>query len=169
MNKLIFILIIFVLTVTLSAQTKSKDVLVFEINKTNRPGMRMYSSNTFYFYQSGQIDCKNECTDILGKMIKGKKSTCFRISRAKMAELSELVEQSDFQSTADSYIFFNGGVDWGKHLSLTYLGKSGNKKIRLTNSRQSRNDARLPSSLEKFFQKMGEIDETLKIEREVKL
>jgi hypothetical protein len=166
MNKIFYILIFFTLTISLSAQSKSKDVLVFEINKTNRPGPRVYSSNTFYFYQSGRIACKDELTDLRGKLHKRNKSKCFQISRAKMDELSELAEQADFQSAADSYIFFSGGVDWGKHLSLSYLGKSGKKEIRLTNARQSKNNASLPPSLEKFLQKIGEIDKALKIETE---
>ncbi len=170
MNKIIYILLFFTLTISLSAQTKTKDRLLFEIKKFSSPGgggmgNRLNSSNSFFIYQSGRIACKSLRYDPRGKEIKGNKSKCLQISKAKINELTELAEQTDFQT--ESYQYFNGGVDWGKSLTIIYFKKGGNKEVGLGNPRQIDAKTQIPLSLEKFLTKLGEISETLKVEYEL--
>lgn len=169
--KLSCMLILFALTISLSAQTKNKDVLLFEIEKFSSPGgggmgNRLNSTNTFYFYQSGRITCKSLRYDPRGKEIRGNKSKCLQISKAKINELTELAEQSDFQT--ESYQYFNGGADWGKSMTITYFKKGGNKEIRLTPPRRTVYSGIIPVSLNRFLSKLGEISKTLKVEDELR-
>lgn len=169
-RKLFYILIILSLIVPLSAQSKSKDVLLFEIDKYSNPGgggmgRRLSSLDTFFIYKSGRIACKSLSYDPRGKEIKSNKSKCLQISRTKVSELLELAEQTDFQTK--KYQYFAGGVDWGKSLSITYFNNNGNKEIFLTNPKQANNIAQIPISLEKFLDKLGEISKTLKVEYEL--
>jgi hypothetical protein len=172
MNKLIFILIIFALTISLSAQTKTKNPLVFKITKNQWGGM-IRSNSIFYFYQSGRIDCQSESTLPRGLpnrprdgLARSKKSKCNQISQTKMKELIEIAEQADFQSTKESYDYFAMGVDYGRSLSITHFRQSGQKKIELAHYSRFREKEQIPSVLKIFLQKIGEIDETLKVETE---
>lgn len=173
MNKLIFILIIFALTVSLSAQTKTKNSLVFKISKSRWGGIERTNS-IFYFYKSGRIDCQSESTPPRampikpprGVLIKSNKSKCNQISQAKMKELIEITEQSEFQSTKESYDFFASGVDYGRSLSITHFRQSGQKTIKLDHFPRFGEKEQIPTALKIFLQKIGEIDEILKIETE---
>ncbi len=160
MSKVIYFLLFFALTIPLSAQSKSKDVLIFEINRGERTGSR-FSSDTYYFYQSGRVSCKSENnTNPDRKLRKAEKSKCHQISLTTINELTELAKQTDFQTT--SYQYFGGGVDWGTSLSITYFDKAGNKEIILTNPRQAK-PGKIPPSLAEFLDRIGYIDKRLKV------
>lgn len=166
MNKLFYILLFLTLTFPLFAQMKSKDVLLFEIKRSESFGKR-HSSSAHYFYKSGRIDCQGETTDPRGKLIKSQKNKCFQTSQAKMTELIGLTEQADFLVAKDSYIIFTAAKDWGgKSFSITYFGKNGKKKISLRSNLSSSEIEEIPLSLKKFLQKMGEINKSLKVEVE---
>ncbi|MEK7724669.1 MAG: hypothetical protein AAB336_10000 [Acidobacteriota bacterium] len=169
MKKIIYILIFFMLVISSPAQTKTKDALLFEIEKYSNPGgsRRLSSSNTFYFYQSGRIDCQKYKRDFQ-KTTTGKKVKCFQTTATKISELVKLAEDPDFQSAKESYILFSGGYDWGKSFYIDYLGGNKKKTIKLIHSRFGDDGLeQIPDSLEKFLTKLGEIDEGLKVEYEL--
>jgi hypothetical protein len=167
MNKLFYILIFLALIIPLSAQTKTKDALVFEISKRQWGGMSR-SNSFFYFYQSGRIDCQSESAHPRNRqLIKSKKSKCNQINQAKMNELLEIVAKSDFQSTKESYDFFAQGVDYGMSLSITHFRQNEKKTIKLDAFPRFRDREQIPTALKLFLQKIGEIDETLKVEYEL--
>lgn len=164
--KLACVLILFALTISLSAQTKNTNPLVFEIIKSQWGGMNR-SNSIFYIYQSGRIDCQSESKHPRNRLlIKSKKSKCNQISQAKLKELLEITEQAEFQSTKESYDFFPMGVDYGRWLSIIHFRQSGQKKIKLNYFSRFNEKEQIPTALKIFLQKIGEIDETLKVETE---
>ena len=172
MNKIFYILFFFALTISLSAQSKSKDVLLFEIENYSNPGsadgIKRSSTSTYFIYQSGRIACKSLSHSPHGKEFRGNRSKCFKLSQTKIKELTELAGQNDFQ-TAD-YQYFLGGIDWGKYFNIKYFSKSGNKEIRLLSlfpHQQNKSTTEISPSLKKFLTKLVEIDEGLKVEYEL--
>lgn len=168
MNKIFYLLIFFTLTISSSAQTKSKDTLVFEITDIYSNNMKS-SSTTFYFYQSGRIECQKYKRDALKKInTTSKKNKCFQTTAAKMSELIKLAEAPDFQWAQERYTFFSGGYDWGKSFYIDYLSANGKKTIKLIHSRFGDDGIEpIPSSLEIFLIKIGEINEGLKVVHEI--
>ena len=163
MNKIICFLLFFTLIVSSSAQSKSKDAVLFEISDIYNNNMKS-SSTTFYFYQSGRINCQKYKRDFQ-KTTTGKKVKCFQTRATKISELVKLAEESDFQSAQERYTFFSGGYDWGKSFYIDYLGGNKKKTIKLINSRFGDDGLEpIPPSLEIFLTKLGEIVETLKVE-----
>lgn len=156
-------MIFFSLTFPLSAQIKSKDVLVFEIVKdyVNTPKI---SGTTFYFYQSGRIDCRKSQRSLGKKTINSKKAKCFQTTPAKISELIKIAEESDFRQAKENYKFFKGGIDWGNSVYITYFSQNGEQGINLVFTDFQVEP--IPSSLKKFLQKMGEINGALKVETE---
>ena len=170
MAKCIFVS--FFLTSSQTPHSDSKDVLLFEIENFSNPGsadgIKRSSTSTYFIYQSGRIACKSLSHSPHGKEFRGNRSKCFKISQTKIKELTELAGQNDFQ-TAD-YQYFWGGRDWGKYFNIKYFSKSGNKEVRLISlfpSQQTESTAQISPSLEKFLTKLGEIDEGLKVTREI--
>ena len=152
---------------------KPKDALVFEISKSSSPGgggmgRRFHTSSTFYFYQSGRIDCQSIRYDERQKEIKSVKSKCIQINKVLINELVELAELADFLEAKDSYIFFSGGgVDYGnKSFSIRYYRKTGEKEISLTTRSSFSNGGPIPQSVTTFLQKIGEIDEAMRVKYE---
>ena len=162
--KLICMLILFALTISLSAQTKSKDLLVFEIVKdyVNTPRI---SGTTFYFYQSGRIDCRKHQRSLGKKTINYKKAKCFQTAPAKISELIKVTEEADFRQAKESYKFFKGGIDWGNSVYITHFSQNGKQEINLVFTDFQVEP--IPLSLKKFLQKLGEIDKTLKVAAEL--
>lgn len=162
-SKVICFLLFFALIIPLSAQSKSKDTLVFEITDIYSNNMKS-SSTTFYFYQSGRIDCQKYNRDFQ-KNRTGKKIKCFQTSAEKISELANLAESSDFKPAKESYILFSGGYDWGRSFYIDYLTAKGKKTIKLGHSRFGDDGIEaIPFSLKMFLQKIGEIDEKMKIQ-----
>ena len=166
MNKLFYILIFFALTFSLSAQTKSKDMLIFKIGKS-AGSPQNYSFVTFYFYQSGRIDCQKYQSVRMAKKLRTKKAKCLQTSPAKISELIKIAEESDFRQAEESYNFFEGGIDWGSSLSIIYFSRNGQKEIELDHSKFGEKLEPIPSALKKFLEKIGEINKTLKVEYEL--
>jgi hypothetical protein len=154
------------LPLTNCAQTKlsnkPSDVQLFEISDIYRNNMKS-SSTDYYFYQSGRIDCQKSKYDFRKKTI-GKKVKCFQTSVAKMSELVKLAEGTDFQSAKESYTFFSGGYDWGKSFHISYLSRNAEKTVKLIHSRFGDDGIEpIPPALRMFLQKLGEIDEKMKV------
>lgn len=167
MNKIFYILFFFVLTISLSAQTKTKDTLLFEIYKSYQSGPQG-KSTTFYFYQSGRIDCQTESRRLGGKTIRGKKTKCRQTSPAKISELVKLAEEADFQTAERNYNVFSGGIDWGPSLYITYSSGKTEKTIGLSCARFGFDEVEpIPSFLKRFLEKIGEIDERLNVADEL--
>ena len=167
MSKIICFLLFFALTIPLSAQSKSKDVLLFEISRAYQSGPKS-SSTTFYFYQSGRIDCQTESRRLAYKTIRGKKSKCRQTSPAKISELVKIAEETDFQTANEKYKFFSGGIDWGPSLYITYFSRKTEKNIRLGFAKFGLEQVEpIPALLKKFLAKIGEIDEKLKVADEL--
>lgn len=163
MNKINYILIFFALTISLSARSKSKDALLFEISKGRLSGSKS-SSTTFYFYQSGRIDCQTESRRLAYKTIKGKKAKCRQTSPAKISELVKIAEEADFQTAQGGYNFFSGLHDSGSYLPITYFSQKAGGKILL---RPYFELEPIPSSLKMFSVKIGEIDKRLNVADEL--
>ena len=163
MNKIICFLLFFALTIPLSAQSKSKDVLLFEVTKSYLSSPKS-SSTTFYFYQSGRIDCQTESSRLGHKTIRGKKAKCRQISPAKISELVKIADEVDFQTADQNYNVFSGGIDWGPSLYITYFSRKTEKNIRLGFTKFELEELEpIPASLKRFLVKIGEIDEKLKV------
>lgn len=162
MNKLFYILLFFTLTFPLSAQTKIKDTLLFEAFRSYNNGLRS-SSNIFYFYQSGRIDCQTNKRDLPRKInINSKKSKCFQTTPAKISELVKLAEATDFREAKEKYNLFKGGIDWGISVYITYFDEKSKKEIALNHTEFELES--IPYSMQEFFRKISEIDKTMLIQ-----
>ncbi len=164
---IVYFLIVFTLTISMSAQTKTKDVLLFEIYKSYQSGPKS-SSTTFYFYQSGRINCQTESRRLGGKTIKGKKAKCWQISPAKISELVKIAEEADFQKAERNYNIFSGGIDWGPSIYITHYSGKTEKNIGLSYARFGLDEIEpIPTFLKTFLEKIGEIDERLQVADEL--
>jgi hypothetical protein len=155
MNKIIWLLLFSALTFPVPAQTK--DTILFEITNSSHNGLKR-SSTVFYFYQSGRVDCQAETKNITNRITKGKRSKCHQLSNAKITELTRLAGQTDFQAANERYFLFNGGIDWGRSLIITYFRKYGEKTISLKYSDGTLNKNSVPPSLKKFLSRIGRVD-----------
>lgn len=175
MNKLFYISLFFTLTFPLSAQTKIKDRLLFEIVKNEKAGGEFKArgsvyqfSITFFFYQSGRISCKSKGISSTGKELGGESLDCVQASKTKINQLRQIASHPDFIKANEDYQFFKYDGNTITELSITYFSKLGNKKILLTNMFNSENLNLPPKSLKLFLQKIGEINGTLAIQYEIK-
>ena len=147
-----------------------KDAMVFEIEKISNPGSMgrsRTSTHIFYFYASGRVACRSTTYDPRGKEFKSFRSKCVQLTKAKISELIELAEKTDFLEAKEDYRFFRGGKDHGTWLSIVFYRKEGNKTIDLTIPRQSENNGALPASVTVFLEKIAVIDDNLQVEREI--
>lgn len=154
--------------------SKAKEAILFEIRKySGSGGVWTSSEKSLYIYQSGRIAFKSTSKVPFGprrgENIVSKTNRCFQITKEKLSELIELAGNTDFLESNDRYLFFAGGVDWGASFTINHIAEGGNKSISLTDIKGSKNAAPLPDSVTSFIDKIAEIDETMKIKREIKV
>jgi hypothetical protein len=163
MNKLIFMFMIFALTVSLSAQTETKNPLIFKIIKSQWNEKNRWVT-TFYFYQSGRIDCQLEQTNAQNRrLIKDNKSKCNQIVQTWMKELIGFAEQADFQSAKKRYLYFRGIVYDRGSLTIVHFRQRGQKRIELNWFPPRGTQEQIPKALEIFLQNIGAIDERMSV------
>ena len=165
----VLLLMVFLQSNSFAQKTqKAKDVILFEVSKYLNPGgIRRGSQRTLFIYRSGRIACKSVSYNPRGKKIEITKNNCFQMSKKKIIGLTELAEQTDFLEAGGSYSFFDGGVDYGKTLSIIFYRESGEKEIYLTNPRRTPNKNPLPESVTLFLKKIAEIDKTMEVKYEL--
>lgn len=160
MKNIFYISLFFMLTSSSLAQTKTKDLLFFQVINGRSNGLRS-SSTDFYFYQSGRIDCQKSQRAIQKNTV-GKKYKCFQITPAKITELVKLAEEADFRDAKAKYMLYKGGIDWGNWAYIIYFNGKNQKEIKLDHTEFELES--IPYSMQEFLRKIGEIDKTMKIQ-----
>lgn len=151
-----FLLLICFFLLTNCAFTKSDEVL-FKFVRGSFENLKT-REEILLIYKSGRIECESFSKDYGKQFLEPLKPPCLQISRERVNELTKLAEDEDFLKAAKSYKVFERGVDYGYWAVITYYRKGGEKTVELDNKYHHETADSLPKSVEKFLEKLEEIE-----------